>query len=186
MKKLVSHLITECWQVELMRNIYNDNLDMLSTKPLPYRTYEEQQKWWNNNKIHLRAFLYEPLLKPGKYVAFLVLRIRDGFATPTIAIQKEEWGSGYGQEIVCDYIQKANGPLAGTQLQSNSAICHINKKMGWIILGSEEQPTGSVDLLFHPGIISDKVTKTVFANVLDYLNINKNVLDFNLTREILR
>lgn len=106
MNKLRCHSVKEPWQIELMRCIYNDNLDMLSTHPLPYKTYEEQQNWWQENKECLRAFLYEPIAKPGKFVAFLVLRIREGFCTPIIAIQKEEWGSGYGQEIVHDYIKK--------------------------------------------------------------------------------
>lgn len=152
MNKLNSIEISEPWQVELMRHIYNDNLDMLSTKPLPHRTYEAQQEWWLENRGHLRAWLYEPIDRPGKFVAFLVLRDRGGFITPIMAMQKEEWGNKYGQEIINDYILKANAPLAGTQLQSNGAICHINKKVGWQIWGQAEQPAGTVDLLYHPGI----------------------------------
>lgn len=180
MKKLNSYLVTEPWQVELMRCIYNENLDMLSTKPLPNRSYEEQQMWWEENKRDMKVFLYEPISKPGKFVAFLVLRIRDKFCTPTIAIQKEEWGSGFGQEIVKDYINKANGPLAGTQLQSNSAICHINKKMGWIILGEENRVSGKVDLLFHPGVNpKNKCTYQTFINILNYLKVNKESVDLS-------
>lgn len=179
MNKLKSYTITECWQVELMRHIYNDNLDMLGTKPLPYRSYEEQQEWWGENKSYLRAFLYEPLSKPGKFVAFLVLRIRKGFCTPTIAIQKEEWGSGYGQEIVRDYIEKAKGPLAGTQLQSNLAICHINKKVGWEILGESVQINGKIDLLFHPGVNSDSpCTRETLENILIYLGMDIHTFDY--------
>jgi len=152
MKQLKSILITEPIQVEVMRNIYNDNLDTLATRPIPYRSYEEQQEWWNSNKHNLKAYLYELIDKPGKYVAFLVLTDRGLFDTPIIAIKKEDWGSGYGQEIVNDYIEKANRPLAGSQLQSNGAICHINKKVGWQIVGTCNQPNGMVDLLYHQGI----------------------------------
>ena len=133
-KKLRSIEISEPWQVEIMRHIYNDNLDMLSTRPLQANDYYTQQKWWNENKDKLCGYLYEPLDRPGKFVAFLVLTDRGNFDTPIIAIQKEEWGAGYGQEIINDYIEKANRPLAGSQLQSNGAICHINKKVGWQIV----------------------------------------------------
>lgn len=180
MKKLNSYLVTEPWQVELMRCIYNDNLDMLSTKPLPYRSYEEQQLWWAENEKNMKAYLYEPVSKSGKFVAFLVLRVRDGFFTPTIAIQKEEWGSGFGQEIVRDYIEKANGPLAGTQLQSNAAICHINKKVGWIIVGEGSLPNGKVDLLYHPGINPEnECTHQVFMNILNYLEVDEENINLD-------
>ena len=174
MKQLQSYLVQYPWQVELMRHIYNDNLDMLSTKPLPYRTYEAQQEWWNDNKKFLKAYLYEPIDRPEKFIAFLVLRDRGCFYTPTIAIQKEEWGKKYGQEIIRDYIEKANGPLAGSQLQSNKAICHINKKVGWQIVGEADQPMGKVDLLYHPGINSKaKATEEVFDAILKYLELKK-------------
>lgn len=180
MIKLKAHKVSEPWQIELMRHIYNDNLDMLSTKPLPYRTYEEQQKWWNESKHFLSAYLYEPLIKPGKFVAFLVLRKRDGFYTPTIAIQKEEWSSGFGQEIVNDYIEKANAPLAGTQLQSNKAICHINNKVGWQIIGENEQSGGMVDLLFHPGLNpAFDNNNDIIINILNYLEIDQSKFNFN-------
>lgn len=175
MSKLRSVEINEAWQVELMRHIYNDNLDMLSTHPLPYQTYENQQKWWHENKEQLKAYLYEPIDRPGKFVAFLVLRDRGGFKTPIIAIQKEEWGSKYGQEIINDYITKANSPLAGSQLQSNGAICHINKKVGWQIWGQKEEPAGTVDLLYHPGInfqLHDN--KEIIDGILEYLGLNGN------------
>lgn len=180
MNKLRCHSVKEPWQIELMRCIYNDNLDMLSTHPLPYKTYEEQQNWWQENKECLRAFLYEPIAKPGKFVAFLVLRIREGFCTPIIAIQKEEWGSGYGQEIVHDYIKKADGPIAGTQLQCNEAICHINQKVGWRILGESGEGDKKIDLLFHPGANpANQCTEEVLVNILRYLKIDPETFDFS-------
>lgn len=174
MKKLISYEINSQWQVEIMRNIYNDNLDMLATRPIPYRNYEDQQKWWNENKHKLRGFLYEPVSKPCYFVAFLVLTDRGLFDTPIIAIKKEEWGSGYGQEIVNDYITKANRPLAGSQLQSNGAICHINKKVGWQIVGQLEQPFGLVDLLYHPGINQEiNNSAEIYEAILNYHNIKR-------------
>lgn len=183
MNKLKCHRIVYPWQVELMRSIYNENLEMLSTHPLPYRNYFEQQNWWNENKSSIDAYLYEPHDKPGKFVAFLSLRKRENFCTPTIAIQREEWGSGYGQEIVQDYIKKANGPIAGTQLQSNLAICHINRKYGWQILGESGDGDLKIDLLFHPGINPDnKCSRETFNKILEYLEIDpitfKNINEF--------
>ena len=179
MKKLRCLSVIDPLHVELMRCIYNDNLEMLSTHPLPYRTYQEQQEWWNSNKEYMKAYLYEPLDKPGKFVAFLVLRLREGFCTPTIAIQKEEWGSGYGQEIVHDYIEKSGGPIAGSQLQSNKAICHINHKVGWQVLGESGEGDTRIDLLFHPGSNPlKKCSMEVFLKVLKYLEIDPKTFDF--------
>lgn len=173
MNKLHAIEVHEPWHVELMRHIYNDNLDMLSTRPLPYQTYESQQIWWLENRPSLKAYLYEPIDRPGKFVAFLVLRNRGGFHTPIIAIQKEEWGNKYGHEIINDYITKANGPLAGSQLQSNSAICHINKKVGWQILGQSQEDVGIIDLLYHPGANQElQYQKEVIDNVLEYLGLD--------------
>lgn len=169
-KKLKSIRISEPWQVELMRHIYNDNLDMLSTRPLQANDYDAQQKWWNENKHKLRGYLYEPIDRPGKFVAFLVLTDRGNFDTPIIAIQKEEWGAGYGQEIINDYIEKANRPLAGSQLQSNGAICHINKKVGWQIVGHRTLENGQViDLLYHKGVNpSVENPEKIYQEILKY------------------
>lgn len=170
MKKLISHKIEEAWQVEIMRNIYNDNLDMLATTIIPYRTYEVQQTWWSQNNKIMKAFLYEKVDNPGSYIAFLVLTDRGGFCTPIIAIKKEECGNGFAKEIILDYIEKANGPLAGSQLQSNSAICHLNSKNGWQIIGKVNQPTGAIDLLYHPGINPDIPNKeSVYLQITEYL-----------------
>jgi RimJ/RimL family protein N-acetyltransferase len=161
-------------QVEVMRHIYNDNLEMLATRPIPYRTSEEQQEWWKENKHKLRAYLYEPIEQPGKPIAFLVLTNRGKFDTPIIAIKKEEWGSGYGQEIVNDYIIKANRPLAGSQLQSNAAICHINKKVGWQIVGQRKEHNGTIDLLYHPGVNSNiENSEAIYQEILHYHEIKK-------------
>lgn len=174
MNRLRTIEVNQPWQVEIMRIIYNDNLDMLSTHPLPFQSYENQQQWWNENKNNIRAYLYEPIDQPGRFIAFLVLRNRSGFFTPIIAIKKEEWGNKYGQEIVNNYILKANAPLAGSQLQSNLAICHINKKVGWQIWGQREQPAGTVDLLYHPGVNPElHDNKSIIDGILDYLEINK-------------
>lgn len=172
MNKLKSILISEPEHVEIMRHIYNENLDMLATRPIPYRSYEEQQKWWDENKHKLKAYLYEPLDYPGKFVAFSVLTDRGLFDTPIMAIKKEYQGYGYGEEIVNDYIIKANRPLAGSQLQSNKAICHINKKLGWQIVGQIEQTNGMVDLLYHPGINHTlKNKEEILKAILKYHNI---------------
>jgi hypothetical protein len=173
MNQLHSYPIETPTQVEAMRLIYNENLASLATRPLPYRNEEDQQQWWESNKHCLRAYLYEPLERPGVVVGFLVLRDRGGFVTPTIALCKDEWGKGFGKELVFDYVIKANGPMAGSQLQSNTAICHLNRKVGWQILGKRDEPEcGPVDLLFHPGNNPDQpVSAEVFAAVLDYLNL---------------
>lgn len=165
--------------VELMRCIYNENIDRLATHPIPKRIYEEQQAWWNEAKKYSDAYLYEPKDKPGKYIAFLLLRKRAGFRTPVVAIQKEEQGNHYGQEIIRDYIRKSDGPIAGEQLRSNIAICHINKKVGWQIIGERKEGDDVTELLFHPGINPEKsCTREVFVHILEYLNMEPDSFDF--------
>lgn len=150
--KLKSTPIEMPEQVEIMREIFNENLDMLATIPLAIRTYDEQQEWWIENKHCIKAYLYEPLDCLGNHMAFSMLTDRGGFYTPIIAIRKECWGKGYGKEIISDYITKAQGPLAGSQLESNKAICHMNEKVGWQIVGKVKNNDTVIDLLFHPGI----------------------------------
>ena len=186
MKKLKRIKVTTPHHVELMRVIYNENIDMLSTHKLLYRTYEEQQAWWLDASKHSVAYLYQPYSKPGKYVAFLLLRKRDGFSTPTIAIQEEEWGSKYGQEIVQDYIKLANGPLAGSQLQINKKICHINEKFGWKIIGEQGEGELKIDLLYHPGVNKHvQCSREIFSNILSYLKISLDKCDTLYSKFIL-
>jgi len=135
-----------------MRELFNENLDMLATVPLKLQTYDEQQEWWSKNKHCIKAYLYESMDCLGTFIAFSMLTDRDGFFTPIIAIHRECWGKGYGMEIISDYIEKANGPLAGSQLESNGAICHMNSKVGWQIVGKVEKQGNVIDLLFHPGV----------------------------------
>ena len=174
MNKLNSVRILDSWQVEVMRQIYNENLDSLATKPLPYRTCAAQQQWWDENKHSLRAFLYEPTDRPSTFVGFLLLRDRGGFCTPIIALRKEEWGKGYGKELINDYLQKSDGPMAGSQLVSNAMICHLNKKAGWRVLGEREEQNGMVQLLFHPGLNqTGSISPSVLASILKYLELDQ-------------
>jgi len=163
--------ITSSEHVEILRQIYNENLDMLGTIMLPHRSYEEQQNWWNENKYKLEGYLYECVGISNDSIAFLVLTNKGNFKTPIIAIKKKYWGKGYAKEIISDYIEKANSPLAGSQFQSNGAICHLNKKMGWQIIGQSNQPNGIIDLLYHPGINLDKKDDIfIYNEIVNYLN----------------
>lgn len=181
MRKLNCIKVETPHHVELMRCIFNENLEMLSTHELLSAcTYEQQQTWWNIAKEYSDAYLYEPIDKPGKYVAFLLLRHRCGFCTPTVAIQKEEQGYHYGQEIIRDYIRKSNGPIAGFQLKRNSAICHINHKVGWQIIGESGENENKLDLLFHPGVNPDNAcSEETFKNILEYLGLEIGAFDFD-------
>ncbi len=172
MNKLKSILITTEEQVEIMRIIYNENLDMF-TRQLTCNTYEQQQEWWKLNKDKLRAYLYEQIDNPGEFLAFLVFTDRNLFCTPTIAIKRAFWGQGFGKEIVNDYIQKTEKPMAGSQLKSNAAICHLNKKAGWQIIGEGDTENGKVDLLFHPGLnlVNNNIDEIMKA-VWEYHNNN--------------
>jgi GNAT superfamily N-acetyltransferase len=138
-------------KVEVMREIYNQNLDMLATIALPYRSTEEQVQWWKENSQQVRAYLFEPIGKPGEYVGFIALTNRGEFVTPVIAVDNKYWGKGYGSEMQRAYIRLAHKPLAVSQLVSNAAIRHISSKYGSVIVGYADSPNGAIELLYHPG-----------------------------------
>ncbi len=139
-------------KVEVMREIYNQNLEMLGTVALPYRTKDEQAAWWKESRHLMRAYLFEPLEKPGEFVGFITLTDRGEFVTPILAVNTKSWGKGYGSEMIRAYIKLAGKPLAGSQLVSNDAIRHMNSKNGWIIVGDAESPNGAIELVYHPGM----------------------------------
>lgn len=172
MGKLISYRAVSPENIEAMRIIYNDNLDMLATVPLPVRAYQDQQDWWKENHTKLRAYLYEDASKPGVPIAFLLLTNRGRFHTPVFAISKENWGNGFGVEIIKDYLRIAGSPLAGSQLQSNLAICHLNQKAGWQIVGSVDTPQGKIDLLFHPGMAANSTDiESIREEIINYLKL---------------
>ena len=138
-------------EIEIIRIIYNDNLDMLGTAPLPYRSIEEQKRWWVDNSKSIRAYLYELISKPGEYVGFITLTDRGEFVTPILAVDKKYQGKGFGSEMVRAYFKLAGKPLAGAQLVCNDRIRHMNKKVGWIVVGSAKSINGEIELLYHPG-----------------------------------
>jgi len=172
MEKLISYRVVSSEHVEAMRIIYNDNLDMLATMPLPVRSYQDQQDWWKENHTKIRGYLYEAANKPGVPIAFLILTNRGRFHTPVFAIGKESWGKGFGIEIIKDYLRIAGTPLAGSQLQSNVAICHLNQKAGWQIVGSVDTPQGKIDLVFHPGMAANATDiESIREEIIHYLKL---------------
>ncbi len=144
--------VTTLMHVDSMRQIYNDNLDMLATVSLPYRNPDEQVVWWKESKHHMRAYLFENVDKPSTYIGFITLTDRGEFMTPILAVSKEYWGRGYGSQMIKAYIRLAHKPLAGSQLISNEAIRHMNAKHGWQIVGKADSPGGEIELVYHPGV----------------------------------
>ena len=134
-------------QVEIMREIYNSCLDGLSTKEkLKPKTFEEQEIWWNNLD-HFRTTCWLAYSKdPYQIVGFVMLTNRDYFFTPVFGILPEQQGKGYAREFIRFYIGLSlDKPLAGSQLQSNKAICKLNYEAGWQIIACKN----GVDLLFR-------------------------------------
>ena len=173
MERLISKQIDTEEQVEEMRLIYNDNLEDLATIKLNYNTYDEQQLWWKNNENAINAYLYYLKDDPDKGpIAFLALTDRGDFKTPIFAIKKKYWGKGFGKEIIQDYLIKANCPLAGSQLQDNKAICYMNRKFKWEIIGESCSDGKIIDLLFHPGLNDEKRDKKIFREILSFHNID--------------
>lgn len=156
--------------VEVMRLIYNDNLDMLGTIPLPHRSPEEQRVWWRENKSGVRAYLFETFDSPNRYIGFITLTDRGSFITPILAVDKRFWGCGYGSEMVRAYLRLARKPLAGSQLVSNDTIRYINKKVGWVVVGKARTARGDIELVYHPGVSTKNPgTADVQETVTQYL-----------------
>lgn len=172
MKKQLLHVVrvNTYQKIEVVRHIYNDNLDMLGTIPLPYRSSEEQRTWWKENRDSVRAYLFERIDSPGCYVGFITLTDRGSFVTPILAVDKRYWGCGYGSEMVRAYLKLARKPLAGSQLVSNDAIRYINKKVGWLVVGRAETQSGDIELVYHPGVSSkNSDSKQIQESVIQYL-----------------
>lgn len=138
--------------LDVMRQIYNDNLEKLSTICLPHRSKADQETWWKLCNKQIRAYLYELNGQPGKYIGFVTLTDRGEFTTHTIALTRDYWGMGYGTQIMLDYMHLARKPLAASQLASNIAMRNLHAKLGWLVVGKADGPMGEVELIYHPGM----------------------------------
>jgi GNAT superfamily N-acetyltransferase len=162
-------------QVEVMRLIYNESLTDLSTRPLPYRTSEEQVDWWyNQNRNKVRAWLHYDEGEDHYYrlLGFSMLTDRGRFSTPVFAIRKEEHGKGYARYFIEHYLDASPGPLGGAQLRANKAIVHLNKVYGWEISSSQD----GVDYLLHPNNESGVIELEAWEDILEYHERMKNEL----------
>lgn len=138
--------ITEDWQVEIMRRIYNDCLPDLATKPLAEVGEQEQQDWWKaKDKMRTKAFLY---IHQTNIVAFSLLQQKGHFWTPLFGIHRFHRGKGFARKIIQHYISEAEGPLAGEALVENRIINKLNLEAGWKQVGSRGD---DVLLLYHQG-----------------------------------
>jgi len=165
---LTAHRITEPWQVERMRQIYNETLPDLATRPgLTPRTEAAQQEWWSEVHDHAVAHLYSPITEPWKFVAFSLVQWKPGgIVTPLFAIETAWQGRGLGRQIIDHYLKIANAPLAGSALTSNRAIMHLNERAGWQQLAERD----GVALLYHPGPhpTDDARQREIFDAIMEY------------------
>src|SRR5438128_10450650 len=166
-KLLTPRRISEPWEVEVMRRIYNLAVPDLATRPLSPRVEHSQQKWWAClDKSRVTAHLYHPVAMPWRFVAFSLVQWKErGIATPMFAIHPDWQHRGYGREIIDHYLEVANGPLAGSALKSNAAIMHLNEKAGWRVVSEAD----GVVQLYHPGIApqNDARQREIYAAILD-------------------
>jgi GNAT superfamily N-acetyltransferase len=135
-------------EVEILRELYIGAIEQLSTRPLHRNTTEEQWAWWDGlDHSKVTVHFYSTVDEPWRIIAFSMVTDRGSFCTPMFAIAKVAWGRGYGQEIIEHYLEVASPkPLYGSQLVSNGAICHLNRKNGWMVL----REVDGVQMLFHP------------------------------------
>jgi GNAT superfamily N-acetyltransferase len=134
--------------IEQVRVLYNSTLFFLATHPISPQSKEGQQAWWKDlDHSRVVVHLYSPVESPWDIVAFSMVTDRGLYFTPMFAISNNYWGKGYGQEIIEHYLALAAGkPLRGEQLVSNGAICHLNARYGWNIVGERD----GTQFLIHP------------------------------------
>jgi hypothetical protein len=165
--KLVAIPVTTPEQVDQMRLIYNECRPFLATKPLPERTYEEQQEWWASlpkTTSRVKAFLYESVDKPGETVAFSMLQWKlTGRTTPIFGIYSKARGLGFAREIIQHYLDEAEGPLYGEMLASHEAIVKMNWEVGW----QKIEERDGVIYLYHP---NPQRSYPDYAGMLEYWN----------------
>ncbi len=167
---LVPRRISEPWEVERMRQIFNATIDDLATVKLEPKSEGDQQRWWQAmDQSRVVAFLYAPVAAPWRFVAFSMLQWKpNGVVTPLFAVDPEWHGFGYGREIIDHYLHVANGPLAGSALKSNEAIMHLNKQAGWQVVSEDER----VVKLYHPGVNPGSRDEEILKEILRYHGAN--------------
>lgn len=137
--------------IERVREIYNEALPLLATKPIPTRTYDEQQDWWQSVD-HEKVRLYVYMNEPGDIVGFALLTDRGNTVTPMVAIAAKHRDRGYGQEIMRHYLDAAKPkPMICQSLVENKAINMLNVLMGWQLAGRK----GDVFTYYHPNGTED-------------------------------
>jgi len=152
--KLLALRVIEPWAVEIMRQLYHSTKPWLEvSEPLPSRTIEEQQAWWNDMPHPKIAHLYTPVEEPWNFVAFSIVQRKGNFNTPIFGIHPAYHRRGYGEVILHHYLEVADGPLAGSDKLTNGAIIKLNDRNGWKVIDVDDK---GVRKLFHPGVHDDR------------------------------
>lgn len=155
--------VKELWQVEIMRQIYNQCLEGYTKQLEPIGEYE-QQEWWSGQD-GTRAYLYLPVREPWRFIGFSCLRaLGDQAMSPIMGIKPDERGKGYGRAVVQHYIEMANMPMIGESLVGNTAINTINSQLGWKVMREED----GVLKLFHPHKVPDARQQECYDEIVRY------------------
>ena len=166
--RLLAVRVLEPWAVEVMRNLYQSCKPWLEVSgPLPNRTAEEQQAWWNEMPHPKVAYLYVDIDKPWEFIAFSIIQRKGSFSTPIFAIHPAQHRRGLGEVILRHYLQVADGPLAGSDKLSNGAIVHLNDRNGWQVLEIQD----GVRKMFHPGVHNDR-QQEIYDEIMRYHGIS--------------
>jgi len=163
--RLVPIRVVSPVHVEFMRQIFNECIPYLSTKPLKEKSYEEQQQWWaelNRIRKQVKAFVYYEPGNTEQPVAFMMLQWHHGGRiTPIFGITESARGKGYAREIIKHYLDEADGPLHGSMLATHAAIIKMNYDLGW----QKEYEENGVIYVYHP---NEKKQYPDYQGMLDY------------------
>ena len=151
--------------LERVREIYNENLSDLATKPLTYLSSRQQQTWWTSiDHTKITLHVYSPAETPWDICAFSKVTDRGSFSTPIYAVDKRWWRRGYGTEIIRHSIEVAGKPLYAEHLLANEVIRRIHMRAGWASLGMYD----GVEYLYHPGLNPDQRQQEIYDEIIRY------------------
>jgi glycosyltransferase involved in cell wall biosynthesis len=74
---------------------------------------------------------------PSDYLGYTYLKRRDGFSWPSYGVAESHRGKGWSKHIVRHAMDACQGPAKGDAFETNKAILHVDREVGWRETGRE-------------------------------------------------
>jgi len=126
--------VREPAQVEAMRQIRNECRQYMTHSQREI-TPEQQEAWWRGlDHDNTLAYLFTEPEKDEDYVGYGLVRRIDGKMNVSYGLRSSARGRGLGTEMVQFILDACQGDAWGDLLESNTAIWHIDQKLGFVEL----------------------------------------------------